>query len=316
MSDIYQKRNGVLEQVNPPQLVERVTALEERIDRIGEGGGGGTVAVSVGSVTALPAGAAPTVKDSGTDGAVILDFGIPAGEKGDKGDPGAALTFEDLTEDQKLALKGEKGDPGPSGSSVTFESLTEEQKLELRGEKGDKGDPGDPGTSATVAAGTVSMTAAGTAPSVTNSGTDTEAVFDFVLPYPEEMPAHASTHEPGGTDRLTAFSGRLNDVYEQMQTVTAASGDVVVDPSLGNCVLITATGATTLNFSDTTSETGYVRTVLLVVNGGANLSFASAIKWAGGEAPILSADGSVDILSLVLMPDGTVYGSVVGLAFA
>lgn len=58
------------------------------------------------------------------------------GEKGQKGDTGlqgekgldGAMTFSDLTLEQKLSLKGEKGDTG------------------LQGEKGDKGDKGDIGS--------------------------------------------------------------------------------------------------------------------------------------------------------------------------
>lgn len=55
----------------------------------------GTAAtITVGTVTGLAAGAAPTVTNAGTTSAAKLNFGIPAGAKGD---PGA---------------KGDKGDPG------------------------------------------------------------------------------------------------------------------------------------------------------------------------------------------------------------
>lgn len=47
-----------------------------------------------------------------------------------KGDKGDALTFEDLTDEQKAELKGEK---------MTFADLTEEEKNELRGAKGEGG---------------------------------------------------------------------------------------------------------------------------------------------------------------------------------
>jgi hypothetical protein len=47
-----------------------------------------------------------------------------------KGDKGDALTFDDLTDEQKAELKGEK---------LTFADLTEEDKDELRGAKGESG---------------------------------------------------------------------------------------------------------------------------------------------------------------------------------
>ena len=61
--------------------------------------------VTIGTVTTGSAGSDAEVHNSGTGTAPVLDFVIP------KGDP---LTFNDLTEEQKAALKGEKGDPGDS----------------------------------------------------------------------------------------------------------------------------------------------------------------------------------------------------------
>lgn len=58
---------------------------------------------------------------------------------------------------------GAKGDTGATGAT---------------GAKGDKGDKGDTGTAATIEVGTVSS---GTSPSITNVGTSSAAVFNFVL---------------------------------------------------------------------------------------------------------------------------------------
>lgn len=52
---------------------------------------------------------------------------IPKGNKGDKGEP---LKYEDLTEEQKSELKGKDG-------TMSFEDLTEEQRATLKGDKGD-----------------------------------------------------------------------------------------------------------------------------------------------------------------------------------
>jgi len=77
----------------------------------------------------------------GTDGQVheSLDIGDVRGP---------ALTWSDLTQEQKDSLKGEKGDDGDKGDQgdpLTWEDLTDEQKAAL---KGDKGDPGEDGMSA------------------------------------------------------------------------------------------------------------------------------------------------------------------------
>ena len=79
------------------------------------------------------------------------------GAKGDKGDPGA---------------KGDKGDPGAPGA---------------RGEKGEKGDPGRDGSpGATGATPRFTVTAvtgeAGTAASVTQSGTAENPIVEFTIP--------------------------------------------------------------------------------------------------------------------------------------
>ena len=61
-----------------------------------------------------------------------LTFNIK-GDKGDKGEIGAALTWDDLTEAQKAALKGE------TGAALTWDDLTEAQKAALKGAAGENG---------------------------------------------------------------------------------------------------------------------------------------------------------------------------------
>ena len=86
------------------------------------------------------------------------------GDKGDKGDTGA----------QGLqGVKGDKGDKGDTGAQG------------LKGDKGDTGAtgaPGAPGAAATIRIGNVYTGAPGTNASVTNRGTSSAAVLDFVLP--------------------------------------------------------------------------------------------------------------------------------------
>ena len=80
-----------------------------------------STSVSVGKTTTLPAGSDANVRNVGTVSDLVLEFDIPAGAKGEKGDTGA---------------QGEKGDTGAQG---------EKGDTGAQGEKGEKGDKGDVG---------------------------------------------------------------------------------------------------------------------------------------------------------------------------
>ena len=97
----------------------------------------------------------------------------PQGAKGDKGD---AFTYADFTQEQLAGLKGPQGDKGLQGLQG------ERGERGLQGLQGIQGVKGDTGTPATVRIGTVETGAAGTSASVTNSGTASAAVFDFIIP--------------------------------------------------------------------------------------------------------------------------------------
>lgn len=88
-------------------------------------------------------GSSASVQNVGTETDAIFNFVLPKGDKGDKGEQG---------------IQGQQGEQGPIGQT---------------GEKGDKGD------AATIQVGIVTK---GEEASVTNSGTSSNAIFDFVLP--------------------------------------------------------------------------------------------------------------------------------------
>lgn len=94
----------------------------------------------------------------------------PQGAKGEKGD---AFTYADFTLEQLAALKGPKGDTGPRG---------EQGERGPQGLQGMPGATGAAGTAATIKVGTVSTGNAGSAVSVTNSGTSSEVILNFVIP--------------------------------------------------------------------------------------------------------------------------------------
>lgn len=113
------------------------------------------------------------------------------GIQGLKGEKGDAFTYNDFTKEQLAGLKGEKGDVGPQGpqglkGDKGEQGVKGEQGLKgdtgPKGETGAKGAKGDAGTPATIKVGTVKTGAAGTSVTVSNSGTDLAAVFDFVIP--------------------------------------------------------------------------------------------------------------------------------------
>lgn len=74
-------------------------------------------------------------------------------------------------------------------------ALQEVDELKKTGLKGDPGEPGAPGAAATIEVGTVEAGQPGADPQVTNSGTSTAAVFNFVLPRGEAGPAGADGKE-------------------------------------------------------------------------------------------------------------------------
>ena len=86
------------------------------------------------------------------------------GEKGDTGAPGAALTFDQLTAEQKAQLKGERGEPGATGTTGPAGPKGDTGATGATGPAGPKGDPGEPPTSmdASAITGILSLARGGT----------------------------------------------------------------------------------------------------------------------------------------------------------
>lgn len=158
----------------------------------GETGPQGPAAtISIGTTTTGEPGTDVSVTNSGTSSAAILNFTIPRGAKGDKGNKG------------DTGPQGEKGDTGSQGPAATIgvgTVITGEPGTNVsvtnsgtssaamfdftipRGDKGDKGDKGNTGSAATVQVGSTTTGEPGTNASVTNSGTSAAAILDFVIP--------------------------------------------------------------------------------------------------------------------------------------
>lgn len=128
----------------------------------------------------------------------------------------------------------------------------------IKGPKGDKGDTGDTGArgaGATVTIGSVTTTAYGGNANVTNSGTATDAVFDFVLP--QGAPGETVTD----MENLTLSSMTEPSVQFPIPSI-GDTGKVVFGKITKWFSDMTALVATKLNISSvvnnlTTTESGY-----------------------------------------------------------
>lgn len=92
------------------------------------GANGESATIEVGTVTTGAAGTDVIIENVGTESAVVLDFTIPKGDKGDQGETGGK------GETGETGSKGEKGDTGDKGET---------------GSKGDQGVQGERGTDGT-----------------------------------------------------------------------------------------------------------------------------------------------------------------------
>lgn len=191
-----------------------------------QGDEGTAATITVGEVSTGAPGTDAEIVNTGTSLDAVFDFGIPRGDKGEAatvtvgdtstGAPGtdAAVTN---TGDQYAAVLDfaiPRGDVGPQGDQG------------IQGLKGDQGD------AATIAVGDVNPSAAGSMPSVTNTGTANDAVFDFVLPRGDTGPQGAPgldtgfyRHNQGGPSTHWVIQHNLG--FYPAVTVQDSAGSVV-----------------------------------------------------------------------------------------
>lgn len=121
--------------------------------------------VQIGNVTLLPAGSSPTVKNTGTSIASVLDFGIPAG-------PATNVTVGSTT-------------TLTPGSKATVTSTADGGTLTLSFgvPAGENGSNGANGSTPSISIGTVTTLTAGSGATVTASTTKTgDVLLDFGIP--------------------------------------------------------------------------------------------------------------------------------------
>lgn len=188
---------------------------------------GSAATIEIGTVTS---GTSAFVSNGGTTTSAVLNFVLPVGPQGSKGDSGytpikgtdyfdgvsphvssvvitmiepngtasASVTGEQTNLTVNLFIprgsQGIQGSAGPQGNAFTYADFTVEQLEGLRGPQGSKGDSGYTpvkgtdyfdGSAATIEIGTVTS---GASAFVSNGGTATSAVLNFVLPIGPEGP--------------------------------------------------------------------------------------------------------------------------------
>lgn len=129
---------------------------------IGQGAQGPAGTLAIGTVTQLPTGSAPTVLNSGSASAAVLNFGIPLGAQGPAG---------------TIAIGAVQTVPGDQPAAVTNIGTDQNAVFNFTLPRG---------LSSTIAIGSIYSLPAGSDPVVTNVGTQENAILNFGIPIQEK----------------------------------------------------------------------------------------------------------------------------------
>lgn len=168
----------------------------------GSGGGvsGEAATIAVGTTSTSEPGTDATVTNVGTSSDAIFNFVIPRGDTGATGaeGPQGPQGIQGPQGEQGIqGLTGPQGETGPTGPQGP-QGIQGEQGLQgeqgIQGETGPAGAQGEAGptgpqgpqgtagTAATITIGAVTTGEAGSSVVVTNTGTSTAAIFNFIIP--------------------------------------------------------------------------------------------------------------------------------------
>ncbi len=139
----------------------------------------------------------------------VSDLKGTDGLPGEKGEDGAAFTYDMFTTEQLAALRGEKGEDGAAGAdgaAFTYDMFTTEQLAALRGEKGEDGAAGADADNVTININDV-------------AGTDT-IQWKYLTGADQEWKTLISIEDLKGTDGAAGTDGLSAD------NVTIAVNDV------------------------------------------------------------------------------------------
>lgn len=101
----------------------------------------------------------------------------------------------------------------------------------------------------------------------------------------------------------------LTPQVKNVMGATTALSDGAIDCSSASSFTLTASSDVTLSFSNANQDT--VITLVLTNGGAYTITYPSSVKWAGGEVPELTAEGT-DIINFYTYDGGTTWiGSTV-----
>ena len=232
------------------------------------GSDGQAATITVGTTTTGSAGTNAQVQNSGTSSAAVLDFTIPRGATGADGQaatitvgstttgaPGSNASVVNSGDEQDAVLDFTipTGNDGAAATvavgsvtsvdyeypaTVTNSGTTSAAVLDFEiprgvpGETGPAGQDGSDGQAATITVGSTTTGSAGTNASVTNSGTSSAAVLNFIIPRGET--GATGPQGPAGPTSIAslyvsaaALSADLtltNGNTTTIQTITLTSG--------------------------------------------------------------------------------------------
>lgn len=236
--------------------------------------------------------------------------------------------------------QGATGTTGPQGATGATGPQGEQGPTGATGPQGEQGPTGADGAAATVAVGSVSSASPDAQPSVTNSGTPTAAVLDFVLPQgitgptgpqgeqgatgatgpqgeqgatgatgPQGVQGATGATGPTGTvdmQSLSAYSvpaAQINDGGAAEFDVNGAqTGDAITHTAGSPDITLGQTGTYFVQYTATVSATG---TTTLPAANIVNFSLGGQVQNAGaGMAQLTTADPTKQIhASAILTAD-------------
>lgn len=267
------------------------------VGQAGSNGANGSAAtISVGTVTALSAGATPTVANAGTSGAAVLNFGIPVGAQGiqgtqgNVGNAGAAATV--VVGDVSTGAAGSSASVTNSGSSnaATLNFTIPRGDVGIQGIQGDKGAMGNTGNSGSLTVGTVTTGAAGSSAAVANVGTASAAILNFTIPRGD-----AGATGSAGATGATGAAG-TNAAQPTIQNASiSGSYTIVPAPGVSPTRTFTYITSSAANAAVTIGETGIAQgSELYIINVGTTnsiiVSDAAGVSESSGNFTVGPTD--------------------------
>lgn len=204
-----------------------------------QGSQGNSATIQVGTVITGEPGTNAIVTNSGTESEAVFNFTIPRGRDGVGGD-GGEVVIPNITATATTLDAGQQATVTKTGDdrniSFNFGIPRGEQ-----GAAGDKGESGIDGKSATIQIGTVTTGESGTQASVTNSGDETNAIFNFTIPKGdrgnngeqgatgvEGKSAYQSAQEGGFTGSESDFNIALSNINNKITKPESATDGQVL----------------------------------------------------------------------------------------